>query len=474
MLNKIRNFSKTISAKILLVIVVIPFVFWGMGGVFNSGNTNSIAKINKINISTQEFIEYLNNSKIDQNFISANINNNILEELLRQFISVKILQLEIKSLKILVTDKDLAITIKKNKDFLDEENNFSRVKYEKFLLTNNLNASIYENSIRERILQEKLFSYIGAGVKSPKFLTNNKYINDNKKVDVKFINLENIYKSKKNFTKEDIENYIEKNTSSLETDFIDFSYSKITPLSLTGADDFNNDFFDKVDDIENKISNNLSFNEIVKFYNLKTISKNEFSKNNTSNKIENKIYDMRLKSKLSLIDENDFFLLYSINNIKKKLPDKSSSTFIETIKDKLYNDTKYEFNQDLIKEINENTFNDTKFENLVNGDLGKINNVTIKSINDYENFDQDSVNIIYSMPVRSFVLVSDEKNNIFIVKILREETSIITDKNELNAYNEKSASDLKRDILFSYDQILNSKYEIKINEKTLDRVKNYF
>ena len=45
MLNNIRNFSKTWFAKILLVIIVIPFVFWGMGGVFSGGNTNIIAKI---------------------------------------------------------------------------------------------------------------------------------------------------------------------------------------------------------------------------------------------------------------------------------------------------------------------------------------------------------------------------------------------------------------------------------------------
>ena len=51
MLNKIRKFSKTIFAKILLVVMVIPFIFWGMGGVFNSGNTNSIAKVNNNNIS---------------------------------------------------------------------------------------------------------------------------------------------------------------------------------------------------------------------------------------------------------------------------------------------------------------------------------------------------------------------------------------------------------------------------------------
>ncbi len=76
--------------------MVIPFIFWGMGGVFNSGNTNSIAKVNNNNISTQDFIEFLNNSKIDQNVISANIENNILEELLRQFISIKRAEMSMK------------------------------------------------------------------------------------------------------------------------------------------------------------------------------------------------------------------------------------------------------------------------------------------------------------------------------------------------------------------------------------------
>ena len=65
MLNSIRNFSKTIFAKILLFIVIIPFVFWGMGGVFTSGNTNSLAKIDSVNISTQDFIEHINDLRIN-------------------------------------------------------------------------------------------------------------------------------------------------------------------------------------------------------------------------------------------------------------------------------------------------------------------------------------------------------------------------------------------------------------------------
>ena len=69
MLSSIRKFSKTIIAKIFLVIIIIPFVFWGMGGVFNSGNSNNIVKINNLNISTQDFIDHLNNSNLNQDFI---------------------------------------------------------------------------------------------------------------------------------------------------------------------------------------------------------------------------------------------------------------------------------------------------------------------------------------------------------------------------------------------------------------------
>ena len=65
MISSLRNFAKTKFAGLLVFIMIIPFVFWGMGSMFSSGNTNNIAKINEINISTQEFIDYVNNSNID-------------------------------------------------------------------------------------------------------------------------------------------------------------------------------------------------------------------------------------------------------------------------------------------------------------------------------------------------------------------------------------------------------------------------
>ena len=91
MISSFRNFAKTKFAGILVFLMIIPFVFWGMGGMFSSGNTNTIAKINESNISTEEFIDYLNNSGIPQNTIRENLNDNIIEEILSTVVSAKIL-----------------------------------------------------------------------------------------------------------------------------------------------------------------------------------------------------------------------------------------------------------------------------------------------------------------------------------------------------------------------------------------------
>ena len=199
MLNKIRSFSKTFFAKILLVIIIIPFIFWGMGGVFNTGNTNNIVKINNYSISTQDFIDYLNSSNLNSDQIKENIDNNVLEEALGKLISKTLLQMEIEDLDISISDKSLIKQIKKNKNFFGDDNKFSRIKYEKFLLSNNLNAPDFEKRLKENELQKKLFSYVSGGIKSPFFMTNNIYKKQTKKINLDFINLENVYKKKKTF-----------------------------------------------------------------------------------------------------------------------------------------------------------------------------------------------------------------------------------------------------------------------------------
>ena len=97
-------------------------------------------------------------------------------------------------MKINVSDQSLVKKIKKDKKFLDNEKRFSRIKYEKFLIENNLTAVNFEKKLKDQELQKKLFYYISGGVKTPKFIIDRYYSDENKKISVEYINLENIYK----------------------------------------------------------------------------------------------------------------------------------------------------------------------------------------------------------------------------------------------------------------------------------------
>ena len=82
--------------------------------------------------------------------------------------------------------------------------------------------------------------------------------------------------------------------------------------------------------------------------------------------------------------------------------------------------------------------------------------------------------MLYALPVNSFALVNKE-DKIFLVKIIgtnknsfkKNDDKYIKFVNAQNTNNRKS-------VLQSYDQLLSSKYQVQLNQKTIDRLKNYF
>ena len=481
MLNNIRNFSKTWFAKILLVIIVIPFVFWGMGGVFSGGNTNNIAKINNQSISTQDFMNHLNSSRITLETIKDNLNNNILEEILGELISKKMIQLEEQDLNLIISDKILKKRIKENENFLDENKKFSRTKYEKFLLSSNITAVDFETKLRNSELKKNLFSYIVGGIKSPTFLSNNTFKEQNKKLSLEYINLENVYKKKDDFTMDEILKYIDKNKENLKEKNISFNYSKVTPATLIGIDEYNDLFFQKIDNIENDISNGFTYDELLRKNNLKSVFQANFKLNDKNiseviNKdVLKKIFNKAEENKIELLEENDFYLLYEIKKVEKILPSIESTNFISNVKEIMVNKSKNDFNYDLIKKISQKSFNQKSFEDISASSNSGTENISITSISDTEKFTIDSIKHIYSLPKSSFGLIGDKNKNIYLIKILNiSESNISKSSENYKKYTNLTNVKIRDSMYISYDFHLNNKYKVKINEKTFERVKNYF
>ena len=477
MLNNLRNFAKTKLAVVLVGIIIIPFVFWGMGGVFSGGNKNNIAKINDKSISTQDFVNYVNLSKIESDTIRKNIDNNIIEEILAELISKTMISMEINDLNLKISDKILNKTIKENNNFKDENNNFSRIKYEKFLLSSNLSAPDFESRLRENELRKNLFSYVSGGLNSPLFLVNNTYKEQSKKVKINYINLENIYKKKEDFSSEEISKFIDEHNDTLKEKIISFRYSKITPKDLIGIDEFNNLFFEKIDDIENEISNGTTLENLLTKYQLKSNLKENFNLNEGSNDGEfyKKIYENAENNKLKLLDENDFYILYEISDIKEVLPNIENENFIAEVKELLFNESKHQFNYKLIQKIGKKKLNQKDFDELSKMSFAKIENIEINSIKDNNKFSVDSIKYLYTLSKNNYALISDKDKNIYLIKIINISVSNISKNSEdFPVYKEQTNIKLRDNIYSSYDFFLNNKYKIKINEKTVERVKNYF
>ncbi|MDC1112291.1 SurA N-terminal domain-containing protein [Candidatus Pelagibacter sp.] len=471
MLSSLRNFSKSKVAGVFVAIIILPFVFWGMGGVFSGGNTNIIAKINKTNITTQEFIDYLNNSGIPQKTIRDNLDENIIEELLSNLISTTLLNLEIEDYDFIISEKTLSKKIKENKRFMDENGNFQRLKYEKFLLENNLSAPGFEERLKNRELQKNLFDYVGAGSISPKFLINKFFIEENKKLDLEFINLKNFYKKKENLTQQDLENFVNENKDQLKIEYIDFDYAIINPKNLLGLNEFNQAFFDKIDEIEIDISNEVSFKTIVNNLNIeyKNVKNFKFSKN--KNKIEKKIFDLR-DNRFDIFENDNDYILYKVNNVNQKSPDLNEEDTKDEILELVSQKYKFEYNSELLKQIQKKEFNNNKFL-----EMGKniIERTKLNSIKDNNKFEIDSVKTLYSLPVNSFTLITDDKNNIYLAKVKKfHDITTNINKDDLRIYTDKQSSNSKNSLLKSYDLLLNDKYNVTLNNKTIERVKNFF
>tara|TARA_B100001057_G_scaffold391569_1_gene399851 strand:- start:1973 stop:3391 length:1419 start_codon:yes stop_codon:yes gene_type:complete len=471
MISSFRNFAKTKFAGLLVFIMIIPFVFWGMGSMFNTGNTNTIAKINKINISTQEFLDYLNDSGIQQKTIRSNLDNNIIEEILSNLVSTKILELEVKDYELKISKKTLLKKIKNNKNFLDQDGNFQRMMYEKFLLENNQSAPNFELKLMGRELQKNLFDYIGSGTVSPKFFIKKLYEEQNKKLEIDFINLEKFYKKKNSFTNKEIDSFLNVNEDKLRVEYLNFSYVILNPKNLIGVNKFNQSFFEKIDKIEVDLANGVNFEDIIGNLNLVSINKSNYKFSSNDNEIEKKIFELR-NNNFDIFEMGDDYILYQINEIDQRTPDMADVQTKNEILELMSQKNKFEYNSELLKKIRNGKFNDNAFQ-----EYGKdnIENITLNSPRDNKKFEINGIEILYTLPENSFTLINDEQNNIYLTKI-KKYKNIRSDikKDELNDFEIKQNTKTKNSMLKSYDLYLNDKYNVILNEKTIERVKNFF
>mgnify|MGYP001498017705 FL=1 len=178
MATSIGKLSKSFFVKILVGIIILPFVFWGMGDVFRGGNQNVIATIDSKKINTQEFINYLNRLNLNKDQIKNLPKTNLVEQILSEYIGRKVMSLEIEKQGITITDSSLRKIIKTDKLFFKNDK-FSRIEYEKFLLKSGITAPTFEANIVEQESRRQLLGSLAGGMVVPKALVEKSFRKEN-------------------------------------------------------------------------------------------------------------------------------------------------------------------------------------------------------------------------------------------------------------------------------------------------------
>jgi peptidyl-prolyl cis-trans isomerase D len=484
MATSIGKLSKSFFLKLLVGIIILPFVFWGMGDVFRGGNQNVIATVDSKKISTQEFVNYINRLNLNEEQIKNLSKTDLVEQILSDYIGKKVMSLEIEKLSIVVSDNALRDIIKNDKLFF-KKNKFSRTEYEKFLIKSGITAPQFEANIVEQEKRRQFLSSLAGGIVIPEILAEKEFKKENQTKIIQYIDLDK-YHSKNKPSQQSIKDLYERNKNVFAAEYKSIRYAEIKPELISGSKEYNENFFKQLDVIENNVIDGQTFEDTAKANNLKIVEFNKINakkENEAKNKIENlpdnlfkKIYNINTPLLPEIINIDGKYYLAEIKNEEKKNRPMNDPEVLEALNAQLSFKEKIENNTSLAKDISLGAFDGDNYKKFADENGLIVKDYKISSLKQNDIFSEGLIKQIF--------LTKDGDINLLTNNTLTKSFLISTKKtkyreldknsNEFEQYEAKARLNLINKLYQSYDENANQKYKVEVNQKTVDRVKNSF
>jgi peptidyl-prolyl cis-trans isomerase D len=393
------------------------------------------------------------------------------------------MSLEIKKLGIVVSDNALRNIIKNDKSFF-KDNKFSRTKYEKFLIKSGLTAPQFEANIVEQEKRRQFLSSLAGGIVVPEILVEKEFKNENQIKTIQYINLDK-YHSKNKPSDESIKKLYEKNKNLFFTELKSIRYAEISPELISGSKDYNENFFKQLDIIENNILDGQSFEETAEANNLKIKEFNKINakKENKEKKVENlpdnlfkKIYNLKIPKSPEVINVESKYYLVEIKDEEKKNRSMNDPEVLEALNAQLNFKEKIENNTSLAKDISLGAFDGDNFKKFAEDNGLVLSNYKILNLKQNDIFDEGLIKRIFLTKDGDINLITNSTlTKSFLISTKKTEYKKLDKKsNEFEQYEAKARLNLINKIYQSYDENVNQKYKVEVNQRTIERVKNSF
>ena len=484
MATSIGKLSKSFFLKTLVGIIILPFVFWGMGDVFRGGNQNVIATVDSNKISTQEFVNYINRLNLNEEQLKNLSKTDLIEQILSDYIGKKVMSLEIEKLGVIVSDNALRDIIKNDKSFFKEKK-FSRTEYEKFLIKSGITAPQFETNIVDQEKRRQFLSSLAGGIVVPEILTEKEFRKENQTKIIQYIDLDK-YHSKNKPSQESIKELYERNKNVFFTELKSIRYAEIKPELISGSQEYSENFFKQLDVIENNVLDGQSFEETAKLNGLKILEFNKINakkENEDKSIIENlpdnlfkKIYSIKIPQAPEIINIDSKYYLAEIKEEEKKNRPMNDPEVLEALNAQLSFKEKIEKNTSLAKDIGLGAFDGDNYKKFANDNGLTVKDYNISSLKQNDIFSEGLVKQIFLTKDGDInLLTNNTLTKSFLISTKKTEYKKLDKSgNEFEQYEAKARLNLINKIYQSYDENANQKYKVEVNQRTVDRVKNSF
>lgn len=168
MLDNIRNKTQSFGVKLIFGIIILVFVFWGIGNVGGMSG-GAVASVNGENITLQEYAKFLQRAvgvekQKDPELLGNEAKVKELKQVvLDEVIFSKLRLQEAKRLGLIVTPHELRQYLESFPVFQNDQGKFDPELYKKILAANNFPLGEFEQEQSELLLETKLMGFIAQG-----------------------------------------------------------------------------------------------------------------------------------------------------------------------------------------------------------------------------------------------------------------------------------------------------------------------
>lgn len=168
MLNYIRSNAQSFGVKLAFGIIILVFVFWGVGSLTDRATVNVVAVVNGDPILFQQFEQAYRNAEESilrnnpgvsrEQLKEQHLGRRVLQDLILQTLTAQ----EAERAGISVTPLELRDAVARNKAFQDARGRFDPEAYKRVLAAQRISLAQFEQDISNSLLREKIFALVTA------------------------------------------------------------------------------------------------------------------------------------------------------------------------------------------------------------------------------------------------------------------------------------------------------------------------